>query len=186
VLSILGLVAGMLLLLGSGVGAITVTGGAMASAQALTAPTDEPVRLTVRPGTAVVWQERAGTHVTLNRPLLDVPADLTIRVEDDSGTPIPTRAYQWRVSQEVFGMKRERRAVAAFESTGQPVRIAIASAGMAYPQTYSVGPAVDRAWNRVAAYLAVMCFGGVALMCAGVFGLIRASASRDVGSLLHD
>ena len=108
----------------------------------ITAPGE--VEVPVDPDTeTVLWRELDGTHITLNRPLLDLPPDLAVTVTDAAtGEPVPTRPHDWRIKHEIFGAGRERRAIIAFDAPASGRVLVDVRGSFAHEQSLSVGPSI--------------------------------------------
>ena len=95
----------------TGLGAMILQGEFHNLAVNITVPTEATIAIEVEPDeTYTIARELAGPHITLNRPILIPPPDLTITITDAAtNQPITTNPDNWRVAQNFFGLKRERR-----------------------------------------------------------------------------
>ena len=126
-----------------------------------------------------VMRERAGAHITNNRPLLDKPADLTITVTDArTGDPIPTEPNSWWYQQNIFGHSRLRTGIAQFTTPDHgEVTIAI-DGSFAYEQPYRITPTFDAFARRYGTPLAILIAAGGLTTLAGLVAiLLRVTAT---------
>ncbi len=140
VIGILLVVLGLVLAAVIGIRTLVLTGNFLNQAVLITVPTEEPVIITTIPAEAfAIMREAAGPHITINRPLLDPPQDLTITITDSAGNPVEATPYEWWTAQQFFGLRRERFTMARFTPTTDPVRVSITGT-FAHEQVYSIGP----------------------------------------------
>jgi hypothetical protein len=168
------MVLGTVVLVGTGVALLGWWSAVLARVVSITVPTDGPVRVTLpRPGEMAVWRELAGPHVTVNNPVVEAPDDLQIVVTDADGSAVTVRPYRWYVEQNLLGLHRERRAVAAFDPPTREVEIELRTERLARPQVYSIGPVHDRLWRRARVPAFAGLGLGVVLLIGGTAELLR-------------
>lgn len=134
---------------GTALSAAALFGGFHAKAALITAPGSAEVP--AEPGAeTLVWRELVGTHVTANRPLAPLPADLAITVTDAAtGQPVPTRPYDWYLTQQLFGMGRERRSVVAFDAPASGRVLVDLRGSFPHELPFSVGSSIATFQSRV-------------------------------------
>ena len=131
----------------TGLGAMILQGEFHNLAVNITVPTEATIAIEVEPDeTYTIARELAGPHITLNRPILIPPPDLTITITDAAtNQPITTNPDNWRVAQKFFGLERERRSIATFSTPDhrpEKTRVLVDIRGsFDHDQVYAVGPA---------------------------------------------
>lgn len=165
--------------------AAVLVGNFHASAALITVPAR--VEVPVRPDTeTVVWRELDGTHITLNRPLLDLSADLTITVTDAvTGQPVPTRPHEWWTKHQLFGTGRERRAIAAFDAPASGRVFVDVQGSFPAEQTLSIGPSIAefRAGGTQAILYTGAVASGVLILTGAALAIWRASRTPELPDL---
>ncbi|MCC5822442.1 MAG: hypothetical protein LAT64_06885 [Phycisphaerales bacterium] len=164
VLIIIGLIAAVVL----SIAALQLVGDHHARAVNITVP--DTVTIELDPDIPhAIDRELAGPHITANRPLLDPPDDLEIRVFDaDTGDPIETTPWNWWSSQQFFGLTRERQALARFDAPAHGrVRIEI-TGDFAHEQVFAVSPTYERYQKRYQTPLQILIAGAILIFLAGL------------------
>lgn len=132
-----------------------------------------------------VWRELEGPHVSLNRPLLPPPDDLTITILDRrTGETIQQKELTWRVRQSLApGFTRNRKAVTAFDPPEHgEIRVTI-EGDFEHEQVYRVSPSI-RNWaeDTYPIFTAVIAFAVICLI-AGVTILIVKALRQERDSM---
>jgi hypothetical protein len=159
----------------------------MASGHGITVPAE--VDLDVAPGEEIaIWRELAGTHITVNQPLLPPPDDLVLSVTDrKSGEPIQVESMNWTVRQKIMpGFERSRRALAVFDSPSHGEITVSIVGSFEHPQVYRVSPSV-REW--VATFLPIIQIGsavGIVMFLTGVVILIGKALRQEKSVLIRE
>lgn len=147
----------------------------------------DTVEVAMPPGVEVrVCREVAGTHATVNRPLAELPGDLSVSVWDaETGAPIaaePSRAW---MRQHLMGMERHRAGVVSFVSPAHGRARVSVGGSFAHEEVFSVGAAPDWYMRREGRWLLGLAGVGAALAMAGlgmgVWRAARASGIEDPG-----
>jgi len=139
-------ILGLISLFITGLAALVLQGAFHNLAVNITVPTEAPITIEVEPGeTYTIARELAGPHLTVNRPILIPPPDLTITITDAvSNQPIATTPDDWWMAQNFFGLKRERRSIASFVAPDhgpETTRVLVDIRGtFDHDQVYAVGP----------------------------------------------
>ena len=164
------------------IAAFVVQGRFHARASNVTVPAS--VELGVEPGVRIgIAREMMGAHVTVNRPLLPLPTDLSITVTDlATGEAVAVEPFEWRVTQQVFNLSQERRTFAAFMAPPAPpdapdarVRLDVRG-GFAHDQVYAVGPTPDLLNARYGwMFFAGTGLGGVLVLIGAACCVLRVS-----------
>ncbi len=187
IIAILAILLGIVIFIGSFATMMVSWTQIMATGHGITVPAS--VELDVAPDKEIaIWRELAGTHITVNQPLLPAPDDLVVTVTDrKTGELIETESMDWRVRQKIMpGFERSRRALAVFTSPAHgEVSISI-QGSFEHPQVYRVAPSV-RDW--VATMLPIVQIGsgiGIVLFLFGVVVLIAKALRQERAALSHD
>jgi hypothetical protein len=139
-------ILGLISLFVTGLAALVLQGAFHNLAANITVPTQAPIAIEVEPGeTYTIARELAGPHITINRPILIPPPDLTITITDAvTNQPIATTPDDWWLAQNFFGLKRERRSIATFvapDHRPEKTRVLVDIRGtFDHDQVYAVGP----------------------------------------------
>lgn len=118
---------------------------------------------------AIISREIEGPHVTINRPLIDRPADLELIVTDaETGEPIETTESGHWVRQNIFGLTRHRRGMRAF-TTPDHGRVRLTVRGtFPHEQVFAVGPSQQHFQNQHGAVLGYGFIAGSVVALLGV------------------
>lgn len=181
------IIAGVVVLLATSIAFLQLSGRFQADAHRVTVP--DAVELTVEPDTPIfILRELAGSHVTANRPLVDLPDDLTIAVTDAAtGEPIETEATNWWSRQRVIGLERHRRAIVAFRSPDHGrVRIDVRG-GFVHDQIFAISPSFHTFTDRWVVPMSTASGVGGLLVVIGLIGcVIRVASAPGPGPGLGD
>lgn len=106
----------------------------------LTVPTD-PITLEVEPNTEYIIQHRVtGTHITTNRPLVDLPDTLKVEVIDAAtNEPIELNSRNGFMRSSFFGHTMRRNAIADF-MLGDTRSITVQVTGLDAETVFYIGP----------------------------------------------
>ena len=180
-------ITGLLLLSATSMAFLQLSGRFHADAARVSVPAS--VELEVEPDAAIlVMRELAGSHVTMNRPLADLPDDLAITVTDaTTGEPIETEPSTWWSRQRVIGLERHRRGVVAFRAPDHGrVRIDVRG-GFAHEQVFAVSPSFHTFSDRWVVPMTTAAGVGGLLVVVGLVGcVIRVARAPGPGPTLGD
>jgi len=108
----------------------------------------DAVALEVRPGVEhAVFHEVTGSHITVNRPLLDLPKDAAVTISDAAtGAQIEHADVDMFTQVSFFGLRDRRRAFAQFDppASGQ---VTLHVADVPEGQVFYIGP-THRVYNK--------------------------------------
>lgn len=179
IIAIVMIVLGLIVIVASGAGMWWSWTNIMAAGHGVTVPAS--VDLDVDPTSEqAVWRELAGSHITVNQPLLGPPDDLAVSITDRrTGEAIETRTLEWRVRQQVMpGFERNRRAVVAFDPPAHGEISLVVTGSFEHEQVYRVSPSV-RAWATTALpAIQIGAGAGLLLLLIGI-ALLIAKALRS-------
>jgi len=181
------IIVGVVVLLATGIALLVLSGRFQADAHRLTVP--DTVELEVEPDAAIiVLRELAGSHITVNRPLRDLPDDLAIVVTDAAtGEPIETEPSTWWSRQSVIGLERHRRGIVAFRSPDHG-RVQIDVRGT-FPseQVLAVSPSFHTFSDRWVVPMSAAAGIGALLVIGGLIAsIIRVARAPGPGPGLSD
>ena len=165
---------GIVLLLVSFFGTMHRASELIARTVLLTVPTDGPIEIELpEAGPTMVWRELRGTHITANRPLLDMPDDLEVIVEGVPTVETLPEADRLSLMMKLFSLERRRTAVKKFDAPQRTVRVEVRSASLGSEQVYSIGPDVRAEVERLGYLSTGGLLGGAEFDVVGTAMLLR-------------
>jgi hypothetical protein len=188
------LILGMVSLGITGIASLSLAGDFHTMAANITVPTDAPVAIEVVAGASyLISREMAGPHVSVNRPLLALPPDLTITITDAStNDTLPTAPSSWQSAQRFFGLERERSSFRSFttpaSNTDHPrkSRILVDIRGtFEHDQVYAIGPAWTLFQKQHQIQLMIGWFSAIFLLLFGM-GVCLYRLSRPIALMTED
>lgn len=181
------IIMGVVALLATSIALLHLSGRFQADAHRLTVP--DAVELEVEPDAAIIMlRELAGSHITVNRPLQDLPDDLAIVVTDaTTGEPIETEPSTWWSRQSIIGLERHRRGIVAFRSPPHGrIRIDVRG-GFAHEQVFAISPSFHTFSDRWVVPMSTAAGVGGLLVIVGLVGcVIRVARAPGPGPSLGD
>lgn len=123
--------------------------------------------------TQILWREYHGPHITVNRPLLDVPEDLAVTITDrQTGETIEPNPAAGRQALRILDIGVARHALRNFTPPTHGQITIDVQGTFAHEQVYAVGPHANE-WNQVLAKLIyVVAIGAGVLLLASLLVLL--------------
>lgn len=178
------IIVAVVVLIADGIALSTTYGRFINSGPRVTVPAT--VTLELEPGLDyVIYHEVTGSHVTVNRPLADLPGTMTVTLADAAtNDPIEATDADWFMQLAWFGLRDRRDAVREFVSPPSG-RITLEVAGVEPEQVFYVGPRhtvyAARTWPWIAGVALLAMF----LLIGGTAALLIDLARRTRLGVAH-